>query len=249
MTFNGKVVLVTGGASGIGEATAHLLASQGGAVVVADRDLAGAQRVAAAIEAAGGQALAHGLDLTQPEAVQTLVAAAMQRFGALHGVVNNAGIGQRVHAAVADVSLDDWHAVVQTNLDAVFYVMKYAIPALLASGGGAIVNVASVMGTVAMELSPAYVAAKHGVVGLTKSAALAYAKQGIRVNAVGPGYIDTPLLSRRGTPDYERLAALHPIGRLGRAQEVAELITFLLSEKASFITGSLQLADGGYTAR
>jgi NAD(P)-dependent dehydrogenase (short-subunit alcohol dehydrogenase family) len=246
--FTGKVGLVTGGASGIGACVARLLAASGAHIVVADIDATGAARIANEIKASGAQAVAYTVDLADFAAVEAMVAFTVKQFGGLHLAVNNAGIsGKRV--PLAEQSFESWHRVIDVNLNAVFYAMKHEIPALLNAGGGAIVNIASVLGSVGSALSPAYVAAKHGVVGLTKSAAIAYSAKGIRINSVGPGYIDTPLLQVIDKAALGPLIGSHPIGRLGKPEEVAEMVCFLLSDRASFITGSYHLVDGGFTAQ
>ena len=246
--FEGKVAFVTGGASGIGEAVARQLAERGAKVVVADLKLEGAQKLVDAIKAAGGEAAAVAVDVGKIDQVEKAVKFATDTYGALHVAVNNAGIGGTA-APLADYTFEDWHKVIDVNLSSVFYSMKYEIPAMLKSGGGAIVNMASILGSVAFPNAPAYVTAKHGVVGMTKSAALDYARQGIRVTAVGPGFIETPLLAALPEEAHEGLKAIHPIGRLGRSEEVAALTLFLLSDAASNITGSYHLVDGGFTAQ
>jgi NAD(P)-dependent dehydrogenase (short-subunit alcohol dehydrogenase family) len=247
--FTGKTALVTGGASGIGAAVARQLAAGGAKVVVADRDLAGAEQVVAMITKAGGMAAAYQVDVADAIEVEAMVGFATRTYGGLHLAVNNAGIGGP-SAATADYPLDGWHQVINVNLNSAFYGLKYQIPAILAAGGGAIVNMASILGTLAFAQAPAYVAAKHAMVGLTKTAAIEYARHGIRINAIGPGFIDTPLLSKNlDQATLAHVAGLHPVGRLGTSDEVAALTLFLLSDEASFITGSYHLVDGGYSAQ
>jgi NAD(P)-dependent dehydrogenase (short-subunit alcohol dehydrogenase family) len=245
--FSGKSAIVTGAGSGIGAAIARELAADGAHVLVADRNMVGAEMVARGIEDAGSRAVAHQVDVADAAAVEAMVAAAVASFGGLHLAVNNAGIGGPSDAT-ADYPLDAWHQVINVNLDGVFYGMKYEIAAMLKSGGGAIVNMSSILGTLAFARAPAYVAAKHAVNGLTKTAAVEYAKQGIRINAVGPAFIDTPLLSAIDQAAMQYITGLHPIGRLGTSEEVSALTCFLLSDDASFITGSYHLVDGGYAA-
>lgn len=247
--LDGKVAFVTGGASGIGEAVARQLAGRGAKVVVADLKLEAGQKVVDAITAAGGTAAAVAVDVGQPEQVEKAIQFTVDAYGALHLAVNNAGIGG-VAKPTADYTVEEWRKVVEIDLNSVFYSSKYEIPAMLKSGGGAIVNMASILGTNGFASAPAYVSSKHGVVGLTKATAIDYAKQGIRVNAVGPGFIRTPLLgSAMSDAALVGLEALHPMGRLGTADEVAALTLFLLSDAASFITGSYHLVDGGYAAQ
>ncbi|TWV26722.1 MULTISPECIES: SDR family NAD(P)-dependent oxidoreductase [Streptomyces] len=246
--FAGRTALVTGAASGIGLATARRLGQGGARVVIADYNAEGAASAAAALRDESVEASAVTVDVTDPASIEAAVRFAQDTYGALHLAVNNAGIGGE-SAPTGDYDIDVWNRVVRTNLDGVFYSMRYEIPALLAAGGGAIVNTASILGSVGFAGSPAYVAAKHGVVGLTKTAATEYAAQGVRINAVGPGFIDTPLLQGMDKQAYDGLVQLHPAGRLGRSEEVAEVIAFLLSDRASFVHGSYHLVDGAYTAR
>ncbi|MFF4243047.1 SDR family NAD(P)-dependent oxidoreductase [Streptomyces sp. NPDC001822] len=245
--FDGRIALVTGGASGIGLALSRRLAASGATVVVADHQEESAREAADELRATGARAAAVVLDVTDPASVEAGVRFAVDTFGALHLAVNNAGIGGPARPTGV-YGIEDWNRVVATNLSGVFYSMRYEIPAILAAGGGAVVNMSSILGTNGFANSPAYVAAKHGVVGLTKTAALEYAAQNIRINAVGPGFIDTPLLRDTDGPAREHLISLHPAGRLGTSEEVAELAAFLLSDRASFIHGSYHLADGGYSA-
>ncbi|WP_345674907.1 SDR family NAD(P)-dependent oxidoreductase [Yinghuangia aomiensis] len=246
--FAGKTAFVTGGASGIGLAIARGLAAAGASVVVADYHEDAAAQAVQEIIAAGGVARSGRVDVTDAESVRAAVDAAVEAFGALHLAVNNAGIGGP-SAPTGEYPVPEWDRVIATNLSGVFHGLRYEIPRLLDAGGGAIVNVSSILGTNGFAGSPAYVAAKHGVVGLTKTAAVEYAAQGVRVNAVGPGFIETPLLADMDAEAHAGLVALHPVGRLGTAQEVADLVLFLLSDKAAFIHGSYHLVDGAYSAR
>jgi NAD(P)-dependent dehydrogenase (short-subunit alcohol dehydrogenase family) len=247
--FNSKTAIVTGAASGIGAAIARDLARFGAKVVLADLDDAGMDKVACDIEKNGGVAFKCKTDTSIAADVEKLVAFAVAQTGGLHLLVNNAGIGGPA-APVGEYPLDGWHKVIDVNLNGVFYGMRYGLPEMVKADGSAIVNMASILGSVGFATAGAYVAAKHAVVGLTKATALEYAKSGVRVNAVGPGFIATPLLENN--LDEAMLGAIvgmHPIDRLGTAEEVSALTCFLLSDQASFITGSYHLVDGGFTAQ
>jgi len=247
--LDNKVALVTGAGSGIGREIAYHYAAEGAKVVVSDINETGGAETVARIRERGGRAIFVRADTSKPDDSEALVRAAVKEFGALHIAANNAGIGGP-SVPVGEYPIEGWDKVIAVNLSGVFYGMRYQIPAMLAAGGGAIVNIASILGQVGFRNAAAYVAAKHGVVGLTQNAALEYGPQKIRVNAVGPGFIMTPLLEKNMTPDgLKTVAGMHPMGRLGRSEEVAELVLWLSSEKASFVTGGYYAVDGGYLAQ
>jgi NAD(P)-dependent dehydrogenase (short-subunit alcohol dehydrogenase family) len=247
--FDGKVAIVTGGSSGIGRSTAQLYTRAGARVVVSDIDEDGGHETVRLLREEGGQAEFVRADVGKPEDCEKLVAATVEHYGRLDIACNNAGISG-ASAPTGEYGIDDWQRVIDINLSSVFYCMRYQIPAMLENDGGAIVNIASILGQVGFATAPAYVAAKHGVVGLTRTAALEYSAKGIRVNAVGPGFISTPLIAQLEDDDdtKQMLISKHAIGRLGKDVEVAALIAFLSSEQASFITGSYHAVDGGYLA-
>jgi NAD(P)-dependent dehydrogenase (short-subunit alcohol dehydrogenase family) len=243
-----KIAIVTGGGSGIGRAVALAYAQAGAKVVVSDITQSGGDKTVDQILTAGGDAIFVRADTSSAKDNETLVNATLQKYGALHIACNNAGISGAA-ATVGDCAPEEWERVIGVNLSGVFYGMRYQIPAMLQSGGGSIVNMASILAEVGFREHAPYVAAKHGLVGLTRTAGIEYAARGVRVNAVGPAFIRTPLLDNLPLEMFGALAALHPIGRIGEAPEVAELVLWLSSDKASFVTASYYPIDGGYLAQ
>jgi NAD(P)-dependent dehydrogenase (short-subunit alcohol dehydrogenase family) len=255
MTRNleGKSALVTGGASGIGRATALAFAREGARVAVADILEEAAQRTVTEIEAMGGQAMAIACDVTDDDAVKAMIAATVDAFGGLDCAFNNAGIAPyQVNAGgqkIADVAPEAWRRLIDVNLTGVWLCLRHEVAQMRAQGsGGVIINTASILGLVGTATSSAYVAAKHGVVGLTKVAAADHAEDNIRVNAVCPGYIETPMTEETMRRRGERILARVPMARMGQANEIAEAVVWLCSPKASFVTGVSWAVDGGYTA-
>ena len=252
--LNTKVAIVTGAASGIGRATALAFAREGTNVVVCDVAAQGGEETVRLIKEAGGEATFVKCDVSQSEEVKTLVTKAVDTYGRLDYDINIAGI-EGILATTADYPEDVWNKVIEINLTGPYLCMKYAIPQMLKQGAGVIVNMASILGVVGFATAGAYTAAKHGLVGLTQVAALEYATQGIRVNAVCPGFIETPMVMERGLaagshPEvYEQIATLHPMKRLGKPEEIASAAVWLCSEAASFVTGHTLIVDGGYTAQ
>ncbi len=244
--MKGKVVIITGAASGIGKATAELYGREGAYVVLSD--IIDAELIAKNIRATGGNALFIKADVSEPKEMEKLVNATVKNYGKLDIAVNNAGISGEQNS-LADMSVEGWENIINVNLNSVFYCMKYQIPAMLKNGAGSIVNVSSILGSVGFGGVSGYTAAKHGMIGLTQAAAIEYSAQNLRINAVGPGFIDTPMLKELNDEIKKYIVSLHPIGRLGKSEEVAELILWLSSDKASFVTGSYYPVDGGYLAK
>lgn len=246
-SLEGKTAIVTGAGSGIGRSVALLFAREGVKVSVSDINAADGNETVSMIREQGGDAFFTQADSGKAEDNELLVSKTIEKYGRLDFACNNAGIGGPA-AATGEFPIDGWDKVIAVNLSGVFYGMRYQIPEMLKAGGGVIINMASILGAVGFANSPAYVAAKHGVVGLTKNIALEYGAKNIRAVAVGPAFIKTPLLKDFDEDTMNWLVSKHPIGRMGEPDEVAELVLFLCSGKASFITGCYYPIDGGYLA-
>src|SRR5437667_394008 len=250
--FTGKVAFVTGAASGIGRAAALAFAHEGASVVVADVSEQGNQETARMIEAPGGRALAVRCDVTRAADVKAALDETVEAFGRLDFAFNNAGIEPRKPAPTADYEEQEWNRIIDINLRGVFLCLKYEIPLILKQGGGAIVNTSSGAGVIGIKGSPAYTAAKHGVIGLTRAAALDYAGQNLRVNAICPGYIDTPMMGRftGGTTEGRaKVIGEEPVGRMGKPEEIAAAVIWLCSDAAAFMVGHAMVMDGGQTVQ
>ncbi len=248
MLIKDKVALVTGGADGIGRAIALVYGREGARVVVTDCNEEGGRETAAMIEKAGGQAIFQRLDVTKPQDHEAAVAAAQKQFGGLHIACNNAGISGEFRLT-ADHTPQTWQQVIDINLTGVFLGIRAQLAAMLQNGGGSIVNISSICGQVGLDEITPYVAAKHGVVGMTKNVAIEYGSKGIRCNSVGPAFIKTTLVNNLGADVRANLSSMHALGRIGETEEVAELVVWLSSDKASFVTGSYYAVDGGYLSR
>jgi NAD(P)-dependent dehydrogenase (short-subunit alcohol dehydrogenase family) len=249
--FKGKVALVTGGTSGIGRAAALAFAREGAKVVVAGRRAAEGEETVRLVRAQSGEAIFVATDVAEEVQVKRLTDRTQEQFGRLDIAFNNAGVEQ-TPTPLLEQTVETYDQVMDINVKGVWLSMKYEIPAMLKSGGGAIVNTASVLGVIAFAGMDVYNASKHAVIGLTKSAALAFGKQGIRINAVLPAVIETDMYRRFAGEDPDRrasLAALHPIGRIGTPQEIADAVIWLSSDKSSFVIGHSLLVDGGFTAQ
>ncbi|AXH60944.1 SDR family NAD(P)-dependent oxidoreductase [Providencia huaxiensis] len=247
--FNQRVALVTGASTGVGFTIAQKLYSLGAITVITGRNEVALQQAAKEIDPTGQRVYAIKMDVANAQDFKTTVEKIEQQYGVLHYLVNNAGITGPHGVNIEDYPLEAWHEVIETDITGTFHGMKYSIPAILRSGGGAIVNLSACNGVTGIAGIAPYTAAKHAVLGLTRSAALENAQKGIRINAVGPGYVETPNISVLPQETQQWMASTHPMGRMATRQEIANVVAFLLSEESSFITGAFIPIDGGYTAQ
>ncbi|BBU96572.1 MULTISPECIES: SDR family NAD(P)-dependent oxidoreductase [Providencia] len=247
--FNQRVALVTGASTGVGFTIAQKLYSLGAITVITGRNEVALQQAAREIDPTGQRVYAIKMNVANAQDFKTTVEKIEQQYGVLHYLVNNAGITGPHGVNIEDYPLEAWHEVIETDITGTFHGMKYSIPAILRSGGGAIVNLSACNGVTGIAGIAPYTAAKHAVLGLTRSAALENAQKGIRINAVGPGYIETPNISALPQETQQWMASTHPMGRMATRLEIANVVAFLLSEESSFITGAFIPIDGGYTAQ
>lgn len=248
MLLEGKIALVTGASTGVGEGIAKVLYNEGATVIISSRNQERVTATARKLDPSGEKVIAKVADVTDPQSVQALIQDIEKSFGALHCLVSNAGITGPHNTGIADISLQDWHDVIQTNVNGTFYTLKYALPLIEKSGGGSVVNLSSSNGFVGIPGLASYTASKHAIVGITQSVALEYAQRKIRVNAVAPGYVATPRILELPRETQQWMADQHPMKRIATLEEVGNTVAFLLSSKSSFTTGSVYSIDGGILA-
>ncbi|MHC2017260.1 glucose 1-dehydrogenase [Methylobacterium sp. CM6247] len=244
--FTEKVVFVTGAASGIGRAAALAFAAEGARVAIADRSEETLEHLRAEIEAVGGEVLAIRCDVSLPEEVEAAIARTVERFGRLDCAFNNAGVENRA-TPVHEIELDEWDRILDINLRGTFLCMKYELAQMVRQGGGVVVNTSSGAGIRGVAGGAAYAASKHAIIGLTRSAALDYARKNIRVNAILPGNIETPMMDRFTGGDVQKAIDLEPVGRLGKPEEIAEAVLWMCSDLGGFVTGAATVIDGGWS--
>ncbi|GKX62648.1 short-chain dehydrogenase [Pragia fontium] len=248
-SFIGKIAIVTGASTGVGEGIAQELFSRGATVIITARHQQEIQQTARRIDPSLQRVIPLVTDIRQPDSVKQMVEQTLSRCGALHYLVNNAGITGPHNVSLCQYEFDDWCDVIETDLGGTFLAMKYGLPAIVNSGGGAVVNLSSSNGIVGIAGIAPYTAAKHGVLGLTRAAALEFADKGVRINAIGPGYVDTPRMQQLSEDVQQWMANSQPMKRMATREEVAKTVAFLLSDDSSFTTGAFYAVDGGYTAQ